>query len=175
MSLHYAFFLYLLYKFFNMNIQERIKNISEYFVGMQMSTEDNVVYVRTRFPDKWVISELLEDNFNVRGIQDKKNNTQFFFTNIEIGFDVVFDAIDFTIQMNKSALERLELFKEKVEELKELFDSEEIEKLRRLEFTFKKQEKKSRKKKVAVVEHNEPEYETQITDNTNYNNVEVRG
>ena len=68
-----------------MNIQERIKNISEYFIGMQMSTEDNVVYVRTRFPDKWVISELLEDNFNVRGIQDKKNNTQFFFTNIENG------------------------------------------------------------------------------------------
>ena len=158
-----------------MNIQERIKNISEYFVGMQMSTEDNVVYVRTRFPDKWVISELLEDNFNVRGIQDKKNNTQFFFTNIENGFDVVFDAIDFTIQMNKSALERLELFKEKVEELKELFDSEEIEKLRRLEFTFKKQEKKSRKKKVAVVEHIEPEYIAQVTDNTNYNNVEVRG
>ena len=158
-----------------MNIQERIKNISEYFVGMQMSTEDNVVYVRTRFPDKWVISELLEDNFNVRGIQDKKNNTQFFFTNIENGFDVVFDAIDFTIQMNKSALERLELFKEKVEELKELFDTEEIEKLRRIEFTFKKQEKKSRKKKVAVVEHNEPEYITQVTDNTNYDNVEVRG
>ena len=158
-----------------MNIQERIKNISEYFVGMQMSTEDNVVYVRTRFPDKWVISELLEDNFKVRGIQDKKNNTQFFFTNIENGFDVVFDAIDFTIQMNKSALERLELFKEKVEELKELFDSEEIEKLRRLEFTFKKQEKKSRKKKVAVVEHIEPEYIAQVTDNTNYNNVEVRG
>ena len=158
-----------------MNIQERIKNISEYFVGMQMSTEDNVVYVRTRFPDKWVISELLEDNFNVRGIQDKKNNTQFFFTNIENGFDVVFDAIDFTIQMNKSALERLELFKEKVEELKELFDSEEIDKLRRLEFTFKKQETKSRKKKVAVVEHIEPEYITQVTDNTNYNDVEVKG
>lgn len=133
-----------------MNIQERIKNISEYFIGMQMSTEDNVVYVRTRFPDKWVISELLEDNFNVRGIQDKKNNTQFFFTNIENGFDVVFDAIDFTIQMNKSALERLELFKEKVEELKELFDSEEIEKLRRLEFTFKKAEKKQRKKKLTA-------------------------
>ena len=129
-----------------MNIQDRINNISEYFIGMQMSTEDNIVYVRTRFPDKWVISELLEDNFKVRGIQDKKNNTQFFFTNIENGFDAVFDAIDFTIQMNKSALERLDLFKEKVEELKELFDTEEIEKLRRLEFTFKKVEKKKNKK-----------------------------
>ena len=157
-----------------MNIQERIKNISEYFIGMQMSTEDNIVYVRTRFPNNWVISELLEDNFHVRGIQDKKNNTQFFFTNIENGFDVVFDAIDFTIQMNKSALERLELFKEKVEELKELFDSEEIEKLRRIEFTFKKQEKKSRKKKVAVVEHIEPEYITQVTDNSNLNDSEVK-
>ena len=158
-----------------MNIQDRINNISEYFIGMQMSTEDNIVYVRTRFPDKWVISELLEDNFKVRGIQDKKNNTQFFFTNIENGFDVVFDAIDFTIQMNKSALERLDLFKEKVEELKELFDSEEIEKLRRLEFTFKKQEKKTRKKKVAVVEDIEPEYIAQVTDNTNLNDVDVRG
>ena len=76
--------------------------------------------------------------------------------------------------MNKSALERLELFKEKVEELKELFDSEEIEKLRRLEFTFKKQEKKSRKKKVAVVEHIEPEYITQVTDNSNLNDSEVK-
>ena len=175
MSLHYAFFLYILYKVLDMNIQDRIKNISEYFIGMQMSTEDNVVYVRTRFPDKWVISELLEDNFNVRGIQDKKNNTQFFFTNIENGFDVVFDAIDFTIQMNKSALERLELFKEKVDELKELFDSEEIEKLRRLEFTFKKQEKKTRKKKMTVVEDIEPELVNQVTDNTNLNDVEVRG
>lgn len=155
-----------------MNIQDRIKNISEYFIGMQMSTEDNVVYVRTRFPEKWVISELLEDNFKVRGIQDKKNNTQFFFTGIENGFDAVFDAIDFTIQMNKSALERLDLFKEKVEELKELFDSEDIEKLRRLEFVFKKPEKKQRKKKLAA----NNELPTSMTADTSktieaYNNI----
>lgn len=133
-----------------MDIQKRIANISEYFIGMQMSTDDNILYVRTRFPSNWVISDLLEDNFKVKGFQDKKNNTQFFYTNIENGFDVVFDAVDFTIKMNKSALERLELFKQKVEELKELFDNEEIDKLKRLEFTFKKAEKKQRKKKLTV-------------------------
>ena len=158
-----------------MNLQDRIKNISEYFIGMQMSTDDNIVYVRTRFPNNWVISDLLEDNFKVKGVQDKKNNTQFFFTDMNNGFDVVFDAIDFTIKMNLSALERLNLFKEKVNELKELFDNEDIEKLRRIEFTFKKNEKKGKRSKKSVKDNIEPELVSQVTDNTDINDMEVRG
>lgn len=132
-----------------MDLQKRIEKIKEYFYDMKMSTEDNIVYVQTKFPSNWTISELLEDNFNVRGV-DSKKGTQIFFTEISNGFERVFDAIDYTVQMNVSALERLDLFRTKIEELKELFDNEDIDKLKRLEFTFKKSEKKRTKKTKEV-------------------------
>jgi hypothetical protein len=132
-----------------MDLQKRIENIKNYFYDMKMSTEDGIVYIQTRFPSNWTISELLEDNFKVRGV-DTKKGTQIFFTEINNGFEKVFDAIDYTIQMNISALERLDLFRTKIDELKELFDNEDIEKLKRLEFTFKKPEKKRTKKTKEV-------------------------
>ena len=131
-----------------MDIQKRIEKIKDYFYDMKMSMEDNIVYVQTKFPPNWTISELLEENFKVRGV-DSKKGTQIFFTELDNGFERVFDAIDYTVNLNLSALERLELFKQKVEELKTLFDSEDIDKLKRLEFTFKKvNNKKPKIKKV---------------------------
>jgi hypothetical protein len=130
-------------------MQKRIEKIKDYFYDMKMSMEDKIVYVQTRFPSNWTISELLEDNFKVKGV-DTKKGTQIFFTELNNGFDKIFDAIDYTIDMNLSALERLDLFRKKVEELKELFDCEDIEKLKRLEFTFKKPDKKRTKKTKEV-------------------------
>ena len=132
-------------------MQKRIEKIKEYFYDMKMSMEDNIVYVQTKFPSNWTISELLEENFRVKGV-DTKKGTQIFFTELSNGFDRIFDAIDYTVDMNLSALERLDLFKKKVEELKNLFDFEDIEKLKRLEFTFKKPEKRQRTKKVKECE-----------------------
>jgi uncharacterized protein YjcR len=65
-----------------------------------------------------------------------------------VGFDAVFDAVDHCIQVNKDAMERAQLFQEKINELKEIFGNEEntIKKLRTLEFTFPRQKKEFKKK-----------------------------
>jgi hypothetical protein len=134
-----------------MDLKKRIEKITPYFFGMKMSVEDNIVFVQTKFPSNWTISEFLEESFGVQGVVDAKKNMQIFFTSIENGFDKVFDAIEYTIQMNLNALERLELFKKKVEELKSLFDSEDIERLKSLEFTFKKTKPKGKPRRSKTV------------------------
>jgi hypothetical protein len=132
-----------------MDLKKRIEKINPYFYGMNMSIEDNVVYVQTKFPDNWTISDFLEESFNVKGVFNAKKQTHIFFTEMDNGFDKVFDAIDYTIQMNLNALERLELFKKKVEELKTLFDEEDIDKLKKLEFVIKKTKRSTNKDKLV--------------------------
>ena len=63
----------------------------------------------------------------------------YFITEMEVGFDTVFDAIDYNIEKMMILEERSQLFKTKVEELKELFGDEKIsiESLRTLEFKYK--------------------------------------
>ena len=65
-----------------------------------------------------------------------------------VGFDAVFYAVDHCIQVNKDAMERAQLFQEKINELKEIFGNEEntIKKLRTLEFVFPRQKKEIKKK-----------------------------
>ena len=63
---------------------------------------------------------------------------------MEQGFDVLFDAIEYNIERMQTAMERAKLFREKTQELQELFANEEItiEQLRGLDFTYKNKKKK---------------------------------
>ena len=85
-----------------------------------------------------------------------------------VDMEMIFDLIEETIEMNESVRLKIELLKSKVEELKVLFDTEPLNKLERLEFTFKpeigeksKSKRKYNKKKkedvVVVSEENKIE------------------
>jgi hypothetical protein len=65
---------------------------------------------------------------------------------MEIGFDKVFDAIEYNITFNEEAQAKVSLLKQKIEELKDLFESEDIEILKTLEFKYKKKKTKTPKK-----------------------------
>jgi len=58
---------------------------------------------------------------------------------MEVGFDKIFDAIEYNIEKMKAIAERGSLFKAKVLELQELFNNQTIpiESLRKLEFKYK--------------------------------------
>ena len=143
------------------DIQERIKRAGEYFNGMQVTKVDDtdVIYVIVRFPVRWLIDDTVQEKYDVSVVDGKTPGEYLFCAEMAVGFDAVFDAVDQCIQVNKDAMERAQLFQEKINELKEIFGNEEntIKKLRTLEFTFPRQKKEAARKKSPIEEVAEKE------------------
>ena len=123
-----------------MTIKERIGKIKEYFKEMQIVTVDGeqIIYVIVNFPYGWVIDESIETKFDVT-VQEGEYTTEFYFaTNIDNGEGKIFDAIEYNIEKMKDAIERAQLLKAKIAELKEIFQNDNISigKLRTLKFTW---------------------------------------
>ena len=135
-----------------MNIKERIERLGMYFNSMNVSAENNIIYVRVQFPKGWGCSELTEYNFNVKSVTDKIPGYFYFFTNMEIGFDKIFDAIEFNIRFNEEAQAKVSLLREKIEELKDIFENEDINVLKTLEFKYKKKKPRSIKAQKTIKE-----------------------
>jgi hypothetical protein len=137
------------------DIQERIKKTGEYFGGMQVTKVDDtdVIYVIVHFPSRWIIDDAVQEKYDV-SIVERSEGEYLFCAEMSVGFDAVFDAVDHCIQVNKDAMERAQLFQEKINELKEIFGNEEntIKKLRTLEFTFPRQKKEINKKRSPIEE-----------------------
>ena len=123
-------------------IKERINKIKEYFKEMQIVTIDGeqVIYVAVSFPYGWVIDEYIEDKFKVTVNGGNEPGLFYFATEIDNGEDTIFNAIEYNIEKMKDAIERAQLLKNKVAELKNLFQDENIslQELRTLKFTWDK-------------------------------------
>ena len=124
-----------------MNIKERIKNISEYFKQMQITTVDDgsqVIYVEVGFPKGWIVDEEIEKKFGISILNGNDPNEYFFCADIDLGEEVLFDAIEYNISKMKEAIERAKLLSEKTKELTGMFRDETItiEQLRTLRFAF---------------------------------------
>ena len=122
-----------------MDINERIKNISEYFTAFNV--HEGVAYVLVNFPDKWTLfdPEAIGEEFGIT--ITKRDNGTFFMCDVEQGFDCLFDAIDFIVENNQALEEKSNLLRQKVQELSTLFETEPLEKLKMLTFTFVGDEK----------------------------------
>ena len=142
-----------------MDIKERIENVKQYFKGMQVENLEgaNIIYVIVQFPPRWIIDEDIKDKFGVSIVQGQDYPGQFYFcAEMEKGFDVVFDAIEYNVEKMLTAQERASLLKQKVQELQRLFmdESISIESLRTLDFTYKTNFSKIRKKTAKTNEKN---------------------
>ena len=135
-----------------MNIKERIEKLGMYFHSMNVASENNIIYVCVQFPKGWGCSELTEYNYKVKAVDDEIPGYFYFFADMEIGFDKVFDAIEYNIQFNEEAQAKVSLLREKIEELKNIFEAEDINVLKTLEFKLKKKIVKKNKNKEVVRE-----------------------
>lgn len=124
-------------------MQNRINNIIEYFRGFNIA--DGIAYIHVTFPKTWQLpnNNILNNEFKTSVASD--NTGIYFFTKYENGINIVFDAVEFTIDFNKDLEEKTSLFKDKVSELKELFMQEKLDVLKTLQFKLNK--KKTAKKK----------------------------
>lgn len=124
-----------------MDIKDRIKKLGKYFQRMQIVTTDDgsqVIYVIVRFPYNWIIDDDIEKKFGVTVAQGSSAEEYYFCTDIETGEQVLFDAIEYNIDKMKEAIERAQLLSRKTNELKSIFENENItiEELRTLKFVY---------------------------------------
>ena len=123
-----------------MTIKERIKKINNYFKEMQIVTVDGeqIIYVSVSLPHGWIIDDKIEEKYNVTVNEGTYPNEFYFATEIDNGEEKIFDAIEYTIEKMQDAIERAQLLKNKITELREIFqnDNININKLRTLKFTW---------------------------------------
>ena len=136
------------------DVQYRIDKIKQYFKGMQVTQVDetNVIYVVVSFPERWIIDDEITGKYDVNVMDGKEQGEYYFCAEMSVGFDKVFDAIDHCVGVNRDAMERAQIFQEKIAELKEIFGdgTKTIDELRTLEFTFPPQKKSIKRSKVPV-------------------------
>lgn len=150
-----------------MKIKDRIQNISEYFRQMQVTSVngEQVIYVIVEFPRGWIIDDEIEKKFGISIIHGNNPNEYFFCADIDLGEEVLFDAIEYNISKMKDAIERAKLLQIKTRELSDMFQDESIsiQQLRTLKFMFDDNDltdeivipKKKEENKEAKVEINE--------------------
>lgn len=128
-----------------MTFQERVMKLENY--RPDITFKDGAFILKIRFNRSW---RVIEPQDKERIAFAKDNNTEglyWYVAHIE-DVDELFDLIDETIEVNQELERKRDLYKSKVDELKELFLSDiTYEKLCTLEFTFAKQKKEKAQKR----------------------------
>lgn len=133
-----------------MTFQERVKKLEEY--RPDISFRDGAFILKIRFKPEWRVIEPSDRERIACSEDNNKKGLWWYVVKIE-DVDELFDLIDDTIEANIELEKKAELYKEKVNELKELFLSDaSYEKLNSLQFTFAK----SKKQKPAKSKKEEP-------------------
>lgn len=134
-----------------MGFNDRISKLKPYLVAYNVTVEDGVQYAALRFPQNWSVPA--EEIDKAYGVKVKAlEGGVCFLSEIERGSDALFSSIDYVVDLNVKMEERMGLLKEKVLELKKIFMSEDLEKLKTLEFVFKPRKKAAQVQKKKDVE-----------------------
>lgn len=145
-------------------LQDRITNLGTYFRGIE--SYNDALIVKVLFPEKWGVYDSADGTIKTVKSEDTVNEYFYYGDSHEVDLETIFDLIDETIEMNKSVLKKIELLRNKVEELKELFDNKSLQELETLKFvtekpkTPKAKKKYTRKKKSSQNEEKTPSEET---------------
>lgn len=124
-------------------LQDEIMDIKEYFQSIEYY--GNALIVKVNFPAKWSVYPS-SDNM-IKPAEGDNAGEYFYYGDIEKGVKLedIFSLIKETVSMNESVALKIELLKEKINELKELFSVTSIEDLQRLKFVIEKDNKKKKR------------------------------
>lgn len=130
-----------------MDLKNRIEKIGDYFKSCNIA--ESVIYTLVNFPNQWIVpdKDTMKEMYGVEVTKDSTPNCFYFFTTINNGTDAVFDAVEYTVTINKAIEEKSKLFEKALNDLKEMFTNEDdINVLKTLTMSFKS--KKAKKKSV---------------------------
>lgn len=114
------------------NIQKALDALQPYVIGIRYL--NGTVLVDALFKDGWVVPD---DKLIQKGQGDDSLNYYMFFSESpQIGLDDILDYVEKTIKLNLEKEKKYELLKSKVDELKLLFQKNQLSKLNTLKFIF---------------------------------------
>ena len=116
-------------------LQKRIEKLRPYFQSMEIT--NGTLIVKVLFENKWGTYPSQDERVKVAPSQEVPNEWFYYADYSVVPMEEVFDLIDETIEMNRSAAMKIELLSAKFEELKLLFSKEPLERLQTLTFTMK--------------------------------------
>jgi hypothetical protein len=135
-------------------LQERMNDMKPYFRGIEMYNE--AIMVKVVYPNNWRAYPSDDGRIKVTPSDDKSSNVTYYYADSnECTYEEMFDLVEQTIKANQDIVLKLKLLKDKVEELKELFQNTSYDDLLNLQFVIEKPTKPKRKyvkKKVKVEE-----------------------
>lgn len=155
------------------SLQDRMNDMKPYFRGIEMYNE--AIMVKVTYPNKWKAYPSDDGRIKVTLDDNDKSITYYYADSNDTTYEEIFDLIEQTIKTNQDIILKLKLLKDKVEELKELFQNTSYDDLLNLQFIIKKTKKtrkKHTKEKVEVeeekIENNE--FEEKAENNEEKNN-----
>ena len=119
-----------------MNFTDRINKTKPYFRTFNVAAEDGAAYAIMQFPHTWTMPDIQALKANYKTEIVCRDAAVYFVISMEENVDQLFDCIDYVITFNKNVEERKGMLQEKMKELSEIFATEPIERLARLQFTF---------------------------------------
>ena len=141
-------------------LQERMNDMMPYFRGIEMYNE--ALMVKVVFPKNWKAYPSDDGRIKTTA-SDDGTMTYYYADSKDTTYDEIFDLVEQTIKANQDIILKLKLLKEKVEELKELFQSTPYDDLLNLQFVLEKPTKAKRKyskkakEKIEIKEGNKEE------------------
>ena len=152
-----------------MNWEEKLNELSGYDIAFEV--KQGYYHFSLKYPNNWNI--IVSENDNIY-VEQRNDVCHYIASTNNAKIDDIFKVINETIEYNTDLEKKLQLFKEKVAKLQELFSVETYQRLKTIEFVFPKQKKtvkKKTKQKEEIVENTpileNKEETTEITTPTN--------
>jgi len=132
-----------------MDIQDKLIELSQY--GVNFNVANGKFVIKIKYNDKWTVIQ--PEKTDIEFYRDENDDTVYYYVApISVAIENIFSAIDETIEYNRELELKIVLFKEKMNELQELFAKEPLEVLNTLEFRVRKRKEKAKKEPVQVKE-----------------------
>jgi len=149
-------------------LQERMNDMRAYFRGIEMYNE--ALMVKVVYPNNWRAYPSDDGRIKVTPSDDKSSNVTYYYADSkDTTYEEMFDLVEQTIKANQDIVLKLKLLKDKVEELKELFQNTSYDDLLNLQFVIEKPTKPKRKYVRKKVKVNEEAKQEEIMENNETN------
>ena len=142
-------------------LQERMNDMKPYFRGIEMYNE--AIMVKVAYPNKWKAYPSEDGRIKITPSDSDPNLTYYYADSKDTTYEEMFDLVEQTIKANQDIVLKLKLLRDKVEELKELFQNTPYDDLLNLQFVVGKKPKRKYVKKNKVEKLEVVEEEKEIT------------
>lgn len=145
-------------------MQDRMSDMKPYFRGIEMYND--ALMVKVVYPKNWKAYPSEDDRIKVT-TSDDGSMTYYYGDSNETSYEEIFDLVEQTIKANQDIILKLKLLKDKVEELRELFQDTSYDDLLNLKFVIDKDGKPKKRKYAKKKKVVEEEVKTEEENNNN--------